>query len=92
MLTDKYEYLQQYEYLTTSSIEVINSQAAIKCLFPETYKASTLLGVPIGLIINLLAWIVYGIALLFEEPVPLFGLFFYAISIIMTGIGWYLIL
>jgi len=92
MLTEDHELMEQYANLTTSNIEDCKTWAEKACSLSQDYRANTLLGVPIGLVINLLAWVVYGIALLFEETLPPLGLFLYTISIIMTGVGWYFIL
>ncbi len=52
----------------------------------------TIIGIPAGLLLAFLSWIPYAIALFFQDTMPLIGLFFYAISVIMTGVGWYFIL
>ena len=81
-----------YENLTKPVIKAIYSHADDRAGHLQLVRSRTLIGVPIGLVINLCAWVVYGIALLFEDTIPILGLFIYTISIIMTGIGWYFIL
>ena len=81
-----------YENLTKSIIKAMLSPSVGRIEQFKPLKGSTLIGVPVGLVINLFSWIIYGIALLFEDSIPILGLFFYTISVIMTGIGWYFIL
>ena len=90
--SEKFKLNEDYENLTKSDIKAMLSQSENRRDLLNKISSTTLIGVPVGLVINLFSWIVYGIALLFEDSIPILGLFFYTISVIMTGIGWYFIL
>ena len=58
----------------------------------EIITGLTIIGSPVGIILTVLSWIPYFIALFFEDIAPIVGLIFYAVSVIMTGTGWSFIL
>jgi hypothetical protein len=72
--------------------QIIKSSPINEDRAPAIISTLTIIGSPIGLVLTFLSWIPYAIALYFQDIYPLIGLFFYAISVLMTGIGWYFIL
>lgn len=75
------------QVITSSTLDLSPQEKAC-----EIISGFTVVGLPVGLALYVLSWLVYAVALLFEEDAPALGLLIYAVSIIMSAVGLYFIL